>query len=102
MLMKILTKPSLMQKVLGKEGIGSIEFIIDGVDNSTVRTLELLAPKAKGDLTEFNPFNGSLHFTARANKRMYNFLGEVEKYVPEDELPENYHQVLGYLTGKYN
>lgn len=99
--MKVHPKHSRLQQVFGREGISSVEIIIEGADNSTVRNLERLAPKRTDELIEFNPFSGSLHFTARANKKMHRFLEAAQEYIPADQLSDDYRQVYDYLNSKY-
>ena len=98
---KLRTKPSTLQKLFKKEGIGVVDFILDGADPAIVRILRPLVPVSEEQILDFNPFVGSLRFSAKANKKLLQFLEEARKHLPEESLPPDYQQIVDYLNEKY-
>ena len=98
---KLHTKPSTLQKLFKREGIGFVDFAVAGADNPTVRALRPLVPVPKEQVADFNPLQGTLQFTGKANKKMLKFLEALREHIPEDSLPPNYQQVLDALNEKY-
>lgn len=100
---KLHTKPSALQKLLKRDGIGSVDFSVAVEDDpAVVRVLRPLVPVSKEQVTDFNPQRGSLQFTGKANKKMLRFLEAAREHIPQDHLPPNYQQVLDYLSEKYH